>query len=249
MSDGLTVRGVSVRRGGTTILDGVHLQVPRGGLCGLIGPSGAGKSTLIKVMLGLLAPAKGTVTLDGAPLSEAGPVGYVPQSDALHATLTVDATLRYAAELRLHDQPAAARAARVDAVIAQVGLAERRRVRVQALSGGQRKRVSVALELLAEPDVLILDEPTSGLDPGLEARTMDLLAAVAAQGRVVLVATHAMQSLDRCSTLVVLVGGRIAYAGPPGGAPQWFGVSHLAAIFDALPSHPPAAWAARWAGR
>ncbi len=242
----LTLRGVDVRAGSFQILHGVSLALRPGELCGLIGPSGAGKSTLIKVLLGLRKPAAGDAKLGGGPVTDAGPIGYVPQDDALHRTLTVAQTLDYASALRLPGATDTERQDRIDQVCRQVGLSERLGVRVGRLSGGQRKRVSVALELLTRPPVLILDEPTSGLDPGLEARTMGLFQQVAASGRIVLVATHAMQSLDKCSALLVLVAGRVAYFGPPAAAPAYFRANRYAGIFDQLPKRKPGAWGKAW---
>ncbi len=245
-SGALTLRGVDVRAGSFQILHGVGLSLFPGELCGLIGPSGAGKSTLIKVLLGLRKPAGGKASLGGGPVQDAGPIGYVPQDDALHRTLTVAQTLDFASALRLPGSSDDERQARIDQVCRQVGLSERLTVRVGRLSGGQRKRVAVALELLTRPPVLILDEPTSGLDPGLEARTMGLFQEVARTGRIVLVATHAMQSLDRCDALLVLVAGRVAYFGPPAEAAGYFRTDRYAGIFDQLPKRKPGAWARAW---
>lgn len=232
----LVARGVEVNAGGRTLLAGIDLTAAAGQLCGIIGPSGAGKSTLVRVLLGLTTPSRGEVRLGGKPPGEAGPVGYVPQDDALHGTLRVADALGFAGELRLHGMPDASRQARVRQVIRQVGLEGREDVRIQRLSGGQRKRVSVAMELLSQPNLLILDEPTSGLDPGLEEKMMELFRSVARDGRIVLVTTHAMQSLDCCDKLLVLAAGRKLYFGPPGAAPAHFGASDYVDIFRKLPA-------------
>ncbi|MBM4366868.1 MAG: ABC transporter ATP-binding protein [Deltaproteobacteria bacterium] len=230
----LHARQIEVLAGGRAILSGVSLRLHAGQLCGVIGPSGAGKSTLIRVLLGLTTPARGEVTLAGRPIAEAGPVGYVPQDDALHGALRVRDALDFAAQLRLHGMPDASRQARVRQVILQVGLDGREDVRIQKLSGGQRKRVSVAMELLSQPKLLILDEPTSGLDPGLEAKMMELFAKVARDGRIVLVSTHAMQSIERCDQLMVLARGSLVYFGTPAGALSKWGVSDYNGIFPRL---------------
>ncbi len=240
----LRLDGVGVRAGGRNILEGVTLTLHPGEMCALIGPSGAGKSTLIRVLLGLREAAEGTVRIgtgdEGGTDSVA--MGYVPQDDALHRGLRVERELSYAAELRLPEATEDERANRVEEVLRQVGLEERARSRIRRLSGGQRKRVAVALELLTSPDLLILDEPTSGLDPGLEARTMELLAEVAAGGRIVLVATHAMGSLDLADALCVLVGGHVAYFGPPREALTFFRVDRYEDLFHQLEKQPPSAW-------
>jgi ABC-type multidrug transport system ATPase subunit len=238
----LEVRDVSVDAWGTRILSGVGFSLHPGEMCALVGPSGAGKSTLVKVLLGLRSPSTGSAALGGGAIGERAVVGYVPQQDALHDALTVRQALGFAAELRLPVEPEAARATRLSTLLSQVGLADRADVRIRSLSGGQKKRVSVAMELLTDPALLILDEPTAGLDPGLEARMMALFQDVASRSKIVLVATHAMESIDRCSALLVLVGGRVAWFGPPRAALPFFHVEGYAAIFDQLPKQKPEAW-------
>ena len=231
-----------MRLDGRRILSGISLALHAGEMCALIGPSGAGKSTLIKLLLGLLDPDEGSVTMGSGPVESLATVGYVPQDDALHRNLTVQAELRYAAELRMPAARAEERAAVVARALRKVGLEDRADLRIRKLSGGQRKRVAVALELLTSPPLLILDEPTSGLDPGLEARTMALLAEVAAAGRIVLVATHAMGSLDGADALCVLVGGHVAYFGPPRAALAYFRVTRYEDLFHQLEKQSPEAW-------
>ena len=243
--EALHANSLSVKIGDTPILSDISFRLHPNELCGLIGPSGAGKSTLIRLILGIQEPTHGKVEL-GKMEEILGSVGYVPQDDALHRSLTVSQSLEFAARLRLHQLSNEERAHRVQEVIEQIGLNERLNVRIRALSGGQRKRVSVALELLNQPQLLILDEPTSGLDPGLESKMMGLFQEVAQNGRIIMVATHAMQSLLMCNKLLVLIKGRLAYGGTPQGALSWFEVSTFAGIFEQLPKHSPAVWAAKW---
>ena len=238
----LRVENVGVSAGGTRILNMVKLTLHPGEMCALIGPSGAGKSTLIRALLGLRDPDDGSVRMGSLPVAELGPAGYVPQDDALHRALTVRAELSYAAELRMPHSSAEERQRRIAEVLDQVDLGDRSEVRIRRLSGGQRKRVSVALELLTETPMLILDEPTSGLDPGLEARTMTLLSEVARTGRIVLVATHAMESIERADALCVLVGGHVAFFGPPRQALSYFRVDRYADLFRQLEKQSPSAW-------
>jgi len=238
----LRVENVGVSAGGTRILNMVELTLHPGEMCALIGPSGAGKSTLIRALLGLRDPDEGSVRMGSLPVAELGPAGYVPQDDALHRALTVRRELSYAAELRMPETSAEERQSRITEVLDQVDLGDRSEVRIRRLSGGQRKRVSVALELLTGPPMLILDEPTSGLDPGLEARTMTLLAQVAKTGRIVLVATHAMESIERADALCVLVGGYVAFFGPPRKALSYFRVDRYADLFRQLGKQSPSAW-------
>ncbi len=238
----LAVRRIYVSAGAIAILQGIEFHLRPGELCALIGPSGAGKSTLIKALLGLRNPDQGHIRLGGRPVQTSGPVGYVPQEDTLHQSLTIREALTYAARLRLPRLDERRRGRRIVSICGKLDLGERLDVRIKRLSGGQKKRVSVALELLTEPPVLILDEPTSGLDPGLEARMMELFTKVAATGRIVLVATHAMQSLTKCDGLLVIVAGRVAYFGHPGDAQDYFQVKTFAGIFDRLKTRTPAAW-------
>jgi len=238
----LRVENVGVSAGGHRILDGVDLVLHPGEMCALIGPSGAGKSTLIRVLLGLRDPDEGSVKFGSDRVEGFSTVGYVPQDDALHRGLTVQAELMYAAELRRCGSTEDERKERVAEVLDQVGLVDRSRLRIRKLSGGQRKRVAVALELLTSPPLLVLDEPTSGLDPGLEARTMSLLSDVADTGRIVLVATHAMGSLERADALCVLVGGHVAFFGPPRDALSFFRVDRYADLFQQLDKQSPSAW-------
>ena len=238
----LHVDQVSVSAGGRRILHSVEMTLHPGEMCALIGPSGAGKSSLIRVLLGIWKPESGSVQVGAKPVAEVGPLGYVPQDDALHRGLTVAKELAFAAELRMPGASEEAREEAVQRVIEQVGLTDRATTKIRRLSGGQRKRVAVALELLTRPPLLILDEPTSGLDPGLEARTMDLLADVAASGRIVLVSTHAMESLESAQALCVLVQGHVAFFGRPRQALEFFRVERYAQIFQQLDKLTPSAW-------
>jgi ABC-type multidrug transport system ATPase subunit len=238
----LRVKNVGVSIGGTRILKSVNLTLHPGEMCALIGPSGAGKSTLIRTLLGIRDPNEGSVLMGRLSVEEQGPIGYVPQDDALHRGLTVQREMAYAAELRMPGTSAEERESRIAEVLDQVGLGDRSGLRIRQLSGGQRKRVAVALELLTGPSLLILDEPTSGLDPGLEARMMTLLSQVAETGRIVLVATHTMESLEQAEALCVLVGGQVAFFGPPRLALSYFRVDRYAELFRQLDKQSPSAW-------
>ena len=238
----LDVRNIGVDAGGTALLTNVHFRLYPGELCALLGPSGAGKSTLIKVLLGIRKPGQGSVSLPGEGSSAVEPVGYVPQDDALHQELPVARELTYAARLRLPQASEEERIRRVEETLASVGLGDRRSLRIKRLSGGQRKRVSVALELLTSPSLLILDEPTSGLDPGLEARMMALFADVAGRNRIVIVATHAMESLNCCRVLLILVRGHLVFAGDPADALSYFQVDRYAELFPRLEENTPESW-------
>src|SRR3954468_23991704 len=232
---------VAVDHGRKTLLDHVSFPVGEKCLLAVVGPSGAGKSTLLNALTGQRPADHGTVLYDGRDLYRdyaelRQRIGLVPQDDILHAQLTVRSALSYAAELRFpQDTAKAERKARVDEVIRELGLEQRARQPVHSLSGGQRKRVSVALELLTKPSLLFLDEPTSGLDPGMDRSVMHMLRGLADDGRTVIVVTHSVLSLDVCDRLLVLApGGRIAYYGPPEDALAYFGFAQWPEAFEAF---------------
>lgn len=235
-----------------TLLHNVSLELNPATMTAVAGPSGAGKTTLMRLLSGQLAAAEGVVEYNGADLADcrvayAALMGYVPQEDVVHADLTVMEALGYQARLRLGSAAGpATRLARVERVITLMGLTEQRSQLVKTLSGGQRKRVSIACELLNEPQILFLDEPTSGLDPGLDKRMMLLLRLLADQGRTVVLTTHAIAHVDVCDTLVLVgVGGHVIYAGPPEAALDWFGVQSLSDVFALVETPEAAAAAAR----
>lgn len=236
VSASVTVAGGSAPR---HLLRDVSLWLEPASLTAIVGPSGAGKTTLMRVLSGQLAPTSGGVTYNGTDLSGcrqtyAELTGFVPQDDVVHLGLTITEALGYQAQLRLGSTTGESeRRARVDQLLQMLLLTEQRDQLVGTLSGGQRKRVSIAVELLKEPQLLFLDEPTSGLDPGLDKRMMLLLRLLADQGRTVVLTTHAIAHVDVCDNLLLVgPGGRVIYAGPPEGAPAAFGVSSLGDVFS-----------------
>ena len=245
---------VAVDRGRKVLLDQVSFPVGEKCLLAVVGPSGAGKSTLLNALTGQRPADRGTVLYDGRDLYRdyaelRQRIGLVPQDDILHAQLTVHSALSYAAELRFpQDTAKAERQARVDEVIRELGLEQRAAQPVHSLSGGQRKRVSVALELLTKPSLLFLDEPTSGLDPGMDRSVMHMLRGLADDGRTVIVVTHSVLSLDVCDRLLVLApGGKVAYYGPPDDALAFFGFAHWPEAFEAFERDQERDWAREFA--
>ncbi len=227
--------------GGKTILQEITLVVQPHEFVGIVGVSGAGKSTLLGALSGLRPATKGQVLLNGFSLYEhfdalRQQIGYVPQDDIIHRELTVQRALDYAAELRMPaDTTPAERHARVSEVIAELGLEAQRHTVVASLSGGQRKRVSIGVELLTKPPLFFLDEPTSGLDPATETRMMALLRQLADQGRTILLITHATVNIAQCDRVVFLArGGRLAFCGPPDLALRYFGVGRFDEIYDLI---------------
>ncbi|MFD3726857.1 FHA domain-containing protein [Streptomyces sp. NPDC058671] len=244
---------VTIDHGRRTLLDEVSFPVGQKCLLGVVGPSGAGKSTLLGALTGQRPADRGTVLYDGRDLYRdyaelRQRIGLVPQDDILHLQLTVRRALGYAAELRFpEDTVPAERRARVDEVIRELGLVERAKQPIHSLSGGQRKRVSVALELLTKPSLLFLDEPTSGLDPGMDRSVMHMLRGLADDGRTVVVVTHSVLSLDVCDRLLVLApGGRVAYYGPPGDALGFFGFAQWPEAFEAFENDRDRDWAGQY---
>ncbi|MDQ6523706.1 ATP-binding cassette domain-containing protein [Nocardioides sp. LHD-245] len=237
-ADGLT----QVVGGGRRLIENVSFRLEPRSLTAVIGPSGSGKSTLLGALTGLRPASHGRVIWQGHDLYEhydqlRFQIGLVPQQDILHPQLKVRQGLRFAAQLRLPpDTTAAEWDHRVRTVAEQMQLTQRLDNRIGSqLSGGQRKRVSIATELLTAPPLLFLDEPTSGLDPGLDLEVMRQLRSLADDGRVVMVVTHSVLALDVCDDVLVLApGGRIAYFGPPAGVLAHFGVTTYPEVFDLL---------------
>ncbi|MBD0420976.1 FHA domain-containing protein [Streptomyces sp. TRM S81-3] len=241
--------------GGKQILKDVSFGVPEKSLIAVIGPSGSGKSTLLKALTGYRPANEGEVLYDNRNLYKQFAelrqrIGLVPQDDILHKELTVKKALKYAAKLRFPaDTTAAEREARIDEVLRELKLDIHKDKKVTSLSGGQRKRVSVALELLTKPSLIFLDEPTSGLDPGMDRDVMQLLRGLADDGRTVLVVTHSVAELALCDKLLVMApGGSVAYFGPPEEALNFFGYDTWADVFSAFENYRDYDWAGRWKG-
>ena len=246
----LDVRDLSLSTGGRAILAGIDLSLRGGELVAVLGPSGSGKSTLLSSMIGFRR-AKGRVRLCDRDLyadfdALKTLIGFVPQDDVVPTALTVRKALEYSARLRLPPRmPRPLWMAEVDRVLAEVELKDRADVRVRRLSGGQRKRVSLAVELLSTPPLLFLDEPTSGLDPDLEDKTMALFRRLTTAGRITVVTTHVLASLDRVDLAVFMAQGKVVYLGPPKGAPAFFEVDDLPAVYRRLAQGPAEPWAAK----
>ena len=241
-----------VQAGERRILSDVSIGIAPGELVAVIGESGAGKSTLLRALAGVSEPTSGAVTINGEPVAgRRTDIGYVPQDEIVHERLTVREALTFAARLRL---PHGSTRAEVEQVVArameELELTERADVRIGALSGGQRRRVGVATELLTRPGLLFLDEPTTGLDPGLEARLMALLRRLADGTRAVVVTTHATRSLRLCDRLVVMGrGGLLCFDGSPDDALEFFGAEAIEDVYTLLQEGRAEAWHARFMAR
>ncbi|WP_406362421.1 ATP-binding cassette domain-containing protein [Streptomyces sp. NBC_00715] len=238
--DGLRLRARRISqevRGAGRVLHDLSFDVAPGRLTVIAGSSGAGKTVLLQTLAGLRPPTAGEVLHDGAPPGAPGPeFGFVPQEDIIHRELPLGRTLRYAAGLRMPPgTPAETVAADVDRVLETLGLTHRASTPVRALSGGERKRASIAVELLTRPRVLFLDEPTSGLDPVTGAALLRTLRALVEDGTTVVLTTHVLADLLRCDQVVFLApGGQLAYAGEPAALREAFGVGTVEEVYEAV---------------
>ena len=213
-----------------------------------------GKTTLLEILAGLRAPSTGQVMHDGvrvdADATRHSGIGYVPQDDIIHGEMPLRRTLQYAARLRLPAGTSSGQADRVvDEILRELDLADRRDVAVRMLSGGQRKRASIAVELLTRPRTFFLDEPTSGLDPSTSAEVVRLLRQLTCRGVTVVLTTHEPATIDRCDQVVFLTrNGHLAFAGPPAQARRYFGVEDLVEVYHRLATEDtPRGWAERFA--
>jgi len=241
----LAVRSISIARGEDVLVKDASFRIAPDSFVGILGPSGAGKSTLLNCIASYLPPGKGQVVFDeehevGEHKDEyRAAIGHVPQDDVVHGSLSVRENLSFAARLRLGGDPTAQDlVGEVDRVLQHVDLAEHAEKPTSKLSGGQRKRVSVAMELVKHPRLLLLDEPTSGLDPATEAHLMEQLRYISRQGTTVVCTTHMMENIRLLDTLIVLGvmdgKGRIAYVGPPDDLLHHFKCRNLADLYERL---------------
>lgn len=222
------------------LLDNISLSIQPNEFVGLLGPSGAGKSSLIEALNGVRPAGSGFVRVNNLDLyrhidSLKQSIGYVPQDDIIHRELSVYRTLYYVAKLRLPGDVSSKEAAQIiDEVLDVTGLSERRHVPVSQLSGGQRKRVSIAVELITKPSVIFLDEPTSGLDPATEDKIMRLFRQIAESGRTVIMTTHAMENVRLFDKIVVLMRGKLVFFGTPDDALKHLGAKNFKELYDKL---------------
>lgn len=222
------------------LLDDISLSIAPNEFVGLLGPSGAGKTTLMDALNGMRPATGGSVLINNLDLYEhldsiKQSLGYVPQEDIIHRELTVYRTLYYVAKLRLSRDVSRAEIEQIiEEVLDVTGLSERRDVRVGNLSGGQRKRVSIAVELITKPSVIFLDEPTSGLDPSTEEKIMKLFRQIAESGRTVILTTHAMENVRLFDKIVLMMRGKLVFYGTPENALAYAGASSFKELFDRL---------------
>ncbi len=223
------------------LVSDVSFSVKAGDFVAIVGGSGAGKSTILDCINGLRPATRGRIFYDTNDYydninSYKGVIGYVPQRDVMHDDLSVEEGLYYTALIRMRtDLKREEVRARVAEAIEDVKLTGKEKLKISSLSGGQRKRVSIAMELLSDPKVIFLDEPTSGLSPDLDLEMMALLKELAGKGRTIVVITHAMENLDKCDKIAFLgKGGRLCYYGSHEGVFRYFNRKSYSRIFAAL---------------
>ncbi len=231
----IVCKDLSKSFGRVRALDRLSLVVPRGATFGLLGPNGAGKTTSIRIWLGLAGADEGTAFVLGEripPRVLLPRIGYMPQDTAVYADLTVEENLTLFGRLVGLDEATIAR--RADEVLALVELEGRRRDLVSTLSGGMRRRTSLAIALLHDPDLLLLDEPTVGVDPELRDAFWRFFATLTRRGKTVLLTTHYMEEASRCDAVALLHAGRLLAHGPPSAIKERTRTENLDDAFLAL---------------
>lgn len=225
------IDGLRVVRGGNTVIPGLHTQVLRGVVTGLLGPSGCGKTTLMRAVVGTQKIAAGSVRVLGLEAGSAElrtRVAYVTQRPSVYNDLTVAENLRFFASILRADDDAVERAA------SSVGLSDKLSSLVSKLSGGQVSRVSLAVAMLAEPELMVLDEPTVGLDPVLRRQLWDTFADLAASGRTLIVSSHVMDEAARCDRLMLMREGQLIADDTLKGVLEQTGADDVESAFLAL---------------
>ena len=234
------------------LVDRVSLKMPRGHFMAIVGPSGCGKTTLLKTIAGLNPESDGTLWWDGRNLSEEGDlepweIGYVPQFSIAYDQLTVDESVEAATKLRVKTKGTKDLDHRIDRVLEETGLAPIADRNVNVLSGGQKRRLGLAMELVSDPKLLLCDEVTSGLDPRSEREIVNLLHDISRKdGRIVLSVTHSLAHLELYDSILVLHEGRVAYHGSPDQLTHYFSVDHTELVYPQLAKQSSEKWRSSW---
>tara|TARA_B110000881_G_scaffold20277_1_gene14804 strand:- start:6434 stop:8185 length:1752 start_codon:yes stop_codon:yes gene_type:complete len=234
------------------LIDRASLKIPRGHFMAIVGPSGCGKTTLLKTIAGLNPESDGSLWWNGRNLSEEGDlepweIGYVPQFSIAYDQLSVDESVEAATRLRVKTKGAADLDDRIDKVLEETGLAPIADRQVSVLSGGQKRRLGLAMELVSRPKLLLCDEVTSGLDPRSEHEIVNLLHDISRrEGRIVLSVTHSLAHLELYDSILVLHEGRVAYHGTPEQLTHYFSVDHTELVYPQLAKQAAEKWHSSW---
>lgn len=244
----------TIRKDGEEVplVDRVSLRVPKGHFMAIVGPSGCGKTTLLKTIAGLNPESGGALFWDERNLSEDGDfspseIGYVPQFSIAYEPLTVDESVEAATRLRVRCRDTVELDSRIDRVLEETGLSPISDRQVKVLSGGQKRRLGLAMELVSDPKILLCDEVTSGLDPRSEREIVRLLHDLSRKdGRIVLSVTHSLAHLELYDSILVLHEGRLAFHGPPEQLTHYFSVHDTEEVYPRLATQPSERWHASW---
>ena len=244
----------TIRKDGedVNLVDHVSIKIPKGHFMAIVGPSGCGKTTLLKTIAGLNPESDGALFWEGRNLSEDGDfspseMGYVPQFSIAYDPLTVDESVEAATRLRVKSRNTEELDHRIDRVLDETGLGPISDRLVKVLSGGQKRRLGLAMELVSDPKILLCDEVTSGLDPRSEREIVRLLHDLSRKdGRIVLSVTHSLAHLELYDSILVLHEGRVAFHGPPEQLTHYFSVKDTEEVYPRLATQPSERWQASW---
>jgi ABC transport system ATP-binding/permease protein len=244
----------TIRKDGVDVnlVDHVSIQIPKGHFMAIVGPSGCGKTTLMKTIAGLNPESDGALIWDGRNLSEEGDfspseIGYVPQFSIAYDPLTVDESVEAATRLRVKSRNTEELDHRIDRVLDETGLGPISDRLVKVLSGGQKRRLGLAMELVSDPKILLCDEVTSGLDPRSEREIVRLLHDLSRKdGRIVLSVTHSLAHLELYDSILVLHEGKVAFHGPPEQLNHYFSVNDTEEVYPRLTKQPSERWQSSW---
>ncbi len=244
-------RNLAYKAGFKSIIENISIALKQNEFAGIIGGSGSGKTTLLTCLNGYKPPGRGEVLINGISSCERQKfshlIGYVPQNDIVHKTLTVERALYYSYLLRVDGDTLKDEIdSQVTEILSQLDLTDHKNKKIKSLSGGQRKRVSIGVELLHSPRLFFLDEPTAGLDPGLEKQLMILLSSLAGDRRLVVLTTHLMQHIDMFDILIMIHKGHMIYFGPSNEIMPYFQVKSMVELFEKAMRFDPKALETRF---
>ena len=234
------------------LVNHASLAVPRGHFMAIVGPSGCGKTTLLKTIAGLNPESAGSLWWEGRNLSEEGDlepweIGYVPQFSIAYDELSVDEAIETATRLRVKSRGIEELDRRIDRVLEETGLAPIADRKVKVLSGGQKRRLGLAMELVSDPKLLLCDEVTSGLDPRSEKEIVHLLHDLSrTDGRSVILVTHSLAHLELYDSILVLHDGCVAFHGPPAQLTHYFSVDDSEEVYPTLAKQSGVTWQDSW---